>query len=66
MVEALNLSLKTYSRKIKGVLREGEGQRLVEVSREVNKMRGKLKTEYFERGDSWGPEGHLGGTRGGH
>ena len=38
-----------YPRKIKGVIREGEGQRLVEVSREVNNMRGKLKTEYSER-----------------
>ena len=36
-----------YSRKVKGTLREGEGQRLVGVCREVNKMRRRLKREYF-------------------
>ena len=38
-----------YSRKVKGVLGEGESERLVEVSREVNRMRRRLKREYFDQ-----------------
>ena len=38
-----------YSRKIKGLLGEEEEQRLVEVSREVNRLRRKLKREYFDQ-----------------
>ena len=38
-----------YSRKIKGNAGEEECRRLVEVSREVNKMRRKLKREYFDQ-----------------
>ena len=38
-----------YTRKVRGTLREGEGQRLVEVSREVNRLRRRLKREYFDR-----------------
>ena len=40
---------RLYSRKIKGLIEEGEGQRLVEVSKEVNKMRRRLKKEYFDQ-----------------
>ena len=36
-----------YSRKIKGRLGEGKGERLVKVNREVNRLRRKLKREYF-------------------
>ena len=38
-----------YSRKIRGRLGEGEQERLVEVSREVNGMRRRLKREYFDQ-----------------
>ena len=38
-----------YSRKVKGKADEGELRRLVEVSREVNKMRRKLKRDYFDQ-----------------
>ena len=38
-----------YSRKIKGNASGGDCRRLVEVSREVNKMRRKLKREYFDQ-----------------
>ena len=38
-----------YSKKIKGNAGEEECRRLVEVSREVNKMRRKLKREYFDQ-----------------
>ena len=40
---------RLYSRKIKGVIGQVESQRLVEVSREVNRMRRRLKREYFDR-----------------
>ena len=40
---------KLYSRKIKGRLDEVGCQRLVEVSREVNSMRRRLKREYFDQ-----------------
>ena len=40
---------RLYSRKIKGTAGEGECERLVEVSREVNKMRRRLKREYFDQ-----------------
>ena len=36
-----------YSRKLKGRASRAEEGRLVEVSREVNRMRGRLKREYF-------------------
>ena len=36
-----------FSRKIKGLLGEDEGRRLVEVNREVNRMRHRLKRAYF-------------------
>ena len=38
-----------YSRKVKGLLGDGEGRRLGEVSRVVNRMRRRLKREYFDR-----------------
>ena len=38
-----------YSGKIRGRLSEGEQRRLVEVCREVNKMRRRLRREYFDR-----------------
>ena len=40
---------RLYSRKLKGLLGEEEGQRLVEVNREVNRLRRKLKREYFDQ-----------------
>ena len=63
-----------YSRKVRGTLRDGEAGRLVEVNREVNRMRRRLKREYFGRrlgeiaGDlraTWGVLGEvLRGRRG--
>ena len=38
-----------YSRKIKGSIGQEERERLVEVSREVNRVRRRLKREYFDR-----------------
>ena len=38
-----------YSRKIRGILSVGEGERLVQVSSEVNRMRRRLKREYFDQ-----------------
>ena len=40
---------RLYSRKVRGLLAEGEGGRLVEVSKEVNRLRRKLKREYFDQ-----------------
>ena len=40
---------RLYSRKIKGLIGEEEGRRLVEVNREVNSMRRRLKREYFDQ-----------------
>ena len=40
---------RLYSRKVKGRLSEEERQRLVEVSREVNRTRRRLKREYFDQ-----------------
>ena len=37
-----------YSRKIKGLLGQGEELRLLEVNREVNRIRRRLKREYFD------------------
>ena len=48
---------RLYSRKIKGVIGEEEGRRLVEVNREVNSMRRRLKREYFNQ-----RLGEIGGT----
>ena len=39
-----------YSRKLRGQLGDGEGQRLVEVIREVNRMRRRLKRPTSTRG----------------
>ena len=50
-----------YSRKLKGVLGEEGRQRLVEVSREVNNMRRRLKREYFDQRLE-GIKGDLRGT----
>ena len=44
-----NVSREIRFRKVKGVLGEGESERLVEVSREVNRMRRRLKREYFDQ-----------------
>ena len=35
--------------KVKGQIGEGGGERLVEVSREVKKMRRRLKRAYFDQ-----------------
>ena len=40
---------RLYSGKLKGRLGEDEQQRLVEISREVNRLRRRLKREYFEQ-----------------
>ena len=40
---------RLYTRKVRGTLSEGEGRRLVEVSREVNRTRRRFKREYFDR-----------------
>ena len=40
---------RLYSRKIKGLLDEREELRLVEVNREVNRLRRRLKREYFDQ-----------------
>ena len=40
---------RLYSRKRKGDLREGDSQRLVEVTREVNRKRKGLKKAYFDQ-----------------
>ena len=40
---------RLYSRKLKGNLGEEGGLRLVEVTREVNRMRRRLKREYFDQ-----------------
>ena len=40
---------RLYSRKVRGKMEEGEQRRLVEVSREVNRTRRRLKREYFNR-----------------
>ena len=36
-----------YTRKVKGKLGEGDGARLVEVNREVNSMRRRLKSKVY-------------------
>ena len=38
-----------FSRKVKGRFREGEEERLAEVTRQVNSARRRLKREYFSR-----------------
>ena len=38
-----------YSRKVRGGLTEEEGARLVEVTKEVNRMRQRLKRAYFDQ-----------------
>ena len=57
-----------FSRKVRGLLGQEEGQRLVEVSREVNRERRRLKREYFDqrlgeiKGDlkaTWGVLGEV-------
>ena len=40
---------RLYSRKVKGLLGEGEEERLVKVNKEANNMRRKLKREYFDQ-----------------
>ena len=40
---------KFYKKRIRGSLNENEQNRLAEVSKEVNKMRQKLKRDYFEQ-----------------
>ena len=44
-----------YSRKVKGREREGDCERLAEVTREVNRTRQRLKRAYFsQRLGEWG------------
>ena len=55
-----------YSRRVKGQEREGDRERLAEVTREVNRTRQRLKRAYFsqrleEVGETPGPLGRSWG-----